>query len=100
MRQVLTVYDCIRENNIKTVLLIFLFPLLFIFWMCLLPFLYYLALWIMGGFIVFPYQFFILASASIFGFVFIWTLIAYRFGPKMIMSFAGAKKNRSISKRI
>ena len=89
----LSVYEHIRKNNRKTILLIFLFPMVFVFWTNLFLFLFFFfnENWWSGD-MVFPLRFVILSSIAIFGIISLWSLISYLLGPKIVMPFTGAQK--------
>lgn len=87
MAQINTVYDHIRKNNHKTILLVLLFPLSFLL--------------LLFGFFVAdnPWQDALTASVAIAGPIFaicsIWMLISWAFGDSMMLGFAGATEIHS-----
>lgn len=99
MKQVQTVYDHIRSNNIKTILLVALFPIIFI------------ALVFLFTWIVVPADEALVTTIQVaiptFIACMVWLLISWAFGDSMMLNFAhaqeiseGDKNNREIFRAI
>lgn len=82
MKQIYTAYDHIKNNNIKTCLLVFLFPLMFV----LLVFLF---TWCVTP-IDIAFDTTVKVGIPTFILCIIWMLISWAFGDSMILSGAGA----------
>ncbi len=84
MKKIKTVYDHIKSNNIKTAMLVILFPVIFI------------ALVFLFTWIVMPMCDAINTAVRVavptFAVCIIWTLISWAFGDSMMLSMAGAKQ--------
>lgn len=84
MKKIKTVYDHIKSNNIKTAMLVILFPVIFI----ALVFLFTWIVMPMGDAINTAVHVAVPTSAVCI----IWTLISWAFGDSMMLSMAGAKQ--------
>lgn len=84
MKKIRTVYDHIRANNIKTAILVILFPIIFVV-------LVFLFTWI-----VMPMSDAVNTAVRVavptFAVCIIWTLISWVFGDSMMLNMAGAKQ--------
>ena len=84
MTRIKTVYDHIRANNIKTAILVILFPIIFV------------ALVFLFTWIVQPMKDAIntatMVAVPTFVVCIIWTLVSWAFGDSMMLSMAGAKQ--------
>ncbi len=84
MKKIKTVYDHIKSNNIKTAMLVILFPVIFI----ALVFLFTWIVMPMGDAINTAVR----VAVPTFAVCIIWTLISWAFGDSMMLSMAGAKQ--------
>lgn len=84
MKKIKTVYDHIKSNNIKTAMLVILFPVIFI----ALVFLFTWIVMPMGDAINTAIR----VAVPTFAVCIIWTLISWAFGDSMMLSMAGAKQ--------
>ena len=84
MKKIKTVYDHIKSNNIKTAMLVILFPVIFI----VLVFLFTWIVMPMGDAINTAVR----VAVPTFAVCIIWTLISWAFGDSMMLSMAGAKQ--------
>ena len=84
MKKIRTVYDHIRANNIKTAILVILFPIIFV------------ALVFLFTWIVMPMNDAVNTAVRVavptFAVCIIWTLISWVFGDSMMLNMAGAKQ--------
>lgn len=84
MKRIKTVYDHIRANNIKTAILVVLFPIIFV------------ALVFLFTWIIMPVKDAASTAVAVavptFIVCIIWTLISWAFGDSMMLSMAGAKQ--------
>lgn len=84
MKKIRTVYDHIRANNIKTAILVILFPIIFV------------ALVFLFTWIVQPMKDAMntatMVAVPTFVVCIIWTLVSWAFGDSMMLSMAGAKQ--------
>lgn len=84
MKKIKTVYDHIRANNIKTAILVILFPIIFV------------ALVFLFTWIVMPMNDAVNTAVRVavptFAVCIIWTLISWVFGDSMMLSMAGANQ--------
>ncbi|MBO4700312.1 MAG: M48 family metallopeptidase [Alphaproteobacteria bacterium] len=84
MKKIRTVYDHIRANNIKTTILVILFPIIFV------------ALVFLFTWIVQPMKDAMntatMVAVPTFVVCIIWTLVSWAFGDSMMLSMAGAKQ--------
>lgn len=84
MKKIKTVYDHIKSNNIKTAMLVILFPVIFI----ALVFLFTWIVMPMGDAINTAVR----VAVPTFAVCIIWMLISWAFGDSMMLSMAGAKQ--------
>ncbi len=84
MKKIKTVYDHIKSNNIKTAMLVILFPVIFI----ALVFLFTWIVMPMGDAINTAVR----VAVPTFAVCIIWSLISWAFGDSMMLSMAGAKQ--------
>lgn len=84
MKKIKTVYDHIKSNNIKTAMLVILFPVIFV----ALVFLFTWIVMPMGDAINTAVR----VAVPTFAVCIIWTLISWAFGDSMMLSMAGAKQ--------
>lgn len=84
MRKIKTVYDHIRANNIKTMLLVMLFPIIFVA-------LVFLFTWIVQPMNAAMNTAIAVAVPTAVACV-IWTIVSWAFGDSMMLAIAGAKQ--------
>ncbi len=84
MKKIKTVYDHIKSNNIKTAMLVILFPVIFI----ALVFLFTWIVMPMGD----AMNTAVRVAVPTFAVCIIWSLISWAFGDSMMLSMAGAKQ--------